>query len=71
MVLAVAGGPHKAFAIRHVLRNSRDHTWITHLVTDQVTARWILQKEKDAGNGGGANATKPAALTGGTQVPKP
>jgi hypothetical protein len=46
MVLAVAGGPHKAFSIRHVLRNSRERTWITHLVTDQATAQWISQNEK-------------------------
>jgi len=51
MVMAVAGGPHKAFTIRHVLRRSRERTWITHLVTDQTTAQWILQKEKDACHG--------------------
>ena len=48
MVLAVAGGPHKADAIRHVLRNSRETTWITHLVTDHETARWILEQEHAA-----------------------
>ena len=58
MVLAVAGGPHKAYSIHHVLRNSRERSWITHLVTDQVTAQWILQKEKEAGLGHGASAPK-------------
>ena len=52
MVMAVAGGPHKAFTIRHVLRRSRERTWITHLVTDHATARWILAKEKDPAHGG-------------------
>ena len=46
-VLAVAGGPHKAYAIRHVLRKNREKTLLTHLVTDQETARWILNKEKE------------------------
>ena len=69
MVLAVAGGPHKAFSIHHVMRNSRDHTWITHLVTDDATARWILQKEKDHGHGGGASAPKQDAQAGGRKTP--
>ena len=56
MVLAVAGGPHKAYSIRHILRNSRERTWITHLVTDQDTARWILREEKASGDGDGAVA---------------
>ena len=51
MVLAVAGGPHKAYSIQHVLRNSREQTWITHLVTDQETARWILENEQASGSG--------------------
>jgi DNA-binding transcriptional regulator LsrR (DeoR family) len=55
MVLAVAGGPHKAYSIRHVLRNSRERTWITHLVTDQETARWILRQEQASGHGNGAD----------------
>jgi DNA-binding transcriptional regulator LsrR (DeoR family) len=62
MVLAVAGGPHKAFSIRHVLRNSRQETWITHLVTDRKTAQWILQKEKESGTAAGANV-RPADTT--------
>jgi DNA-binding transcriptional regulator LsrR (DeoR family) len=48
----VAGGSHKAYSIQHVLRNSRKKTWITHLVTDQKTAQWILQKEKESANRG-------------------
>jgi hypothetical protein len=55
MVVAVAGGPHKAYSIGYVLRNSRERTWITHLVTDQETARWILQKEKASGDADGAD----------------
>ena len=69
MVLAVAGGPHKAFTIRHVLRNSREGTWITHLVTDQTTAQWILEKENDSGNGGGT--AKQGAPTAGSKTLKP
>jgi hypothetical protein len=71
MVLAVAGGPHKAFSIRHVLRNSRERTWITHLVTDQPTAQWILQKEDGAGTAVGANASKPAAPAVPVKMTKP
>jgi DNA-binding transcriptional regulator LsrR (DeoR family) len=53
MVLAVAGGPHKAAAIRHVLYKSRENmnregSWITHLVTDHLAANWILQREKES-----------------------
>ena len=57
MVLAVAGGSHKAYSILHVLRNSRERTWITHLVTDQVTAQWILQKEKAPAAPAGSSGT--------------
>jgi hypothetical protein len=67
MVLAVAGGPHKAYSIRHVLRNSRERTWITHLVTDQETARWILQKEKvsaDLRAAGAAGTVGPSGQQG-------
>jgi 6-phosphogluconolactonase/glucosamine-6-phosphate isomerase/deaminase len=46
MVVAVAGGPHKAAAIRHVLRRRQEGPWITHLVTDHRTADWILEGEK-------------------------
>lgn len=42
VVLAVAGGPHKAAAVAHVLWKGRSSPWITHLVTDQVVARSVL-----------------------------
>ena len=57
-VLAVAGGLHKAYAIRHVLRKNRDQTWLTHLVTDHVTSRWILDQEKMADAAKAKAATK-------------
>jgi hypothetical protein len=50
MVVAVAGGPHKAAAIRHVLRRRQEGPWITHLVTDHNTADSILEGEKDPGD---------------------
>jgi hypothetical protein len=53
MVLAVAGGPHKATAIGHVLCTHRQGPWITHLVTDHRTAGWILQAKKDSGGRNG------------------
>jgi DNA-binding transcriptional regulator LsrR (DeoR family) len=49
MVVAVAGGPHKAAAIRHVLRRRQEGPWITHLVTDHIAAGWILAGEKQPG----------------------
>ncbi len=42
-VLAVAGGPHKAAAIGHVLWKGKTSPWISHLVTDQVVARHVLR----------------------------
>jgi DNA-binding transcriptional regulator LsrR (DeoR family) len=39
-VVAVAGGPHKASAMRHVLRQSPP--WVSHLVTDSKTARALI-----------------------------
>jgi DNA-binding transcriptional regulator LsrR (DeoR family) len=47
MVVAVAGGPHKAAAIRHVLSRKQEGPWITHLVTDHRVAGWVLEGEKD------------------------
>jgi hypothetical protein len=54
-VIAVAGGPHKVTAIAHVLRQKQP--WITHLVTDDVTARHLLEADtlgrSDIDKGGG------------------
>jgi DNA-binding transcriptional regulator LsrR (DeoR family) len=41
-VIAIAGGPHKAAAIRHVLCQAPRH-WITHLITDHFTADELLK----------------------------
>lgn len=38
-VVAVAGGGHKASAIAHVVRQKKP--WITHLITDDITARYL------------------------------
>ena len=46
MVVAVAGGPHKAAAIRHVLSRKQEGPWITHLVTDDQVAGWVLEGGK-------------------------
>jgi DNA-binding transcriptional regulator LsrR (DeoR family) len=43
-VMAVAGGSFKRHAIRHVL--SQDPPWITHLVTDEMTAQWLCDSKK-------------------------
>jgi DNA-binding transcriptional regulator LsrR (DeoR family) len=45
--MVVAGGPHKAAAIRHVLSRKQEGPWITHLVTDHRVAGWVLDGEKD------------------------
>ena len=47
MVVAAAGGPHKAAAIRHVLSRKHEGPWITRLVTDHRLAGWVLEGEKD------------------------
>ena len=47
VVLAVAGGPHKSFAIQKVLRQNITSPQLTHLITDHVSARWILQRENE------------------------
>jgi len=43
IVLAVAGGPHKLTAIKHVLKRGSAKPWITHLVTDHLIARALLK----------------------------
>jgi len=45
--MVVAGGPHKAAAIRHVLSRMQEGPWITHLVTDHRVAGWVLEGKKD------------------------
>lgn len=47
VVLAVAGGPHKSYAIHQVLRQTVTAPQITHLITDHISARWILQRENE------------------------
>jgi DNA-binding transcriptional regulator LsrR (DeoR family)/DNA-binding Xre family transcriptional regulator len=41
-VIAVAGGRHKKYAIRHVL-SQKKKPWISHLVTDHETADWLCR----------------------------
>ena len=47
-VIAVAGGPHKVSAIRHVLsqqnrqQNRQQDPWVSHLVTDSDTAKALV-----------------------------
>ncbi len=50
MVVAIAGGPHKAAALLHVLRGHREGQWISHLVTDRNTAAWLLRAVEDDRN---------------------
>jgi DNA-binding transcriptional regulator LsrR (DeoR family) len=42
IVIAVAGGPHKAAAVRYVLQPRKGKPWITHLVTDHRIARELV-----------------------------
>jgi DNA-binding transcriptional regulator LsrR (DeoR family) len=50
VVIAVAGGEHKATAIRYVLSAQQrgEAPWITHLVTDSIVAERILNETDDA-----------------------
>jgi len=41
-VIAVAGGRHKKYVIKHVL--FQEPGWITHLVTDDATAEWLCEE---------------------------
>ena len=51
-VLAVAGGPSKASAVECVLRpemrtEENKDLWVTHLVVDDLCARYVLEDDKD------------------------